>query len=296
MSPSDGLFGGVHAMLYAFFTPAGGLDRGAMRAQVAACLASGVQGLAVLGLATEVSKLTPVERRTLVDWTLADAAGRAPVAVTIFGHDTAEQQAALRDAERAGAAWAILQPPPQPGMGEDALAAFFAPTIDGARIPVAVQNAPELMGLGLSPPALGRLAAAHPMLRAMKAEGPAVTIAEVAAQTGLPVLNGRGGLELPDNHRAGCAGMMPAPDCVDLLVRAWHAMEAGGDEGPYRDALPAIAFAMQSVAHLVCYGKRIVGARLGLGAVTDRGPGLTATPFGTAAAARFAAALGPYPG
>jgi hypothetical protein len=64
----------------------------------------------------------------------------------------------------------------------------------------------------------------------------------------------------------------------------------------YREILPAIVFVMQSIDHLICYGKRLVAARMGVFPVYDRAPGLAVTPFGEAAIARFATRLGPYCG
>ena len=296
------MFSGIHPILYAFFGPDGKLDRDAMRRQARACVAGGAHGLAVLGLATEVGKLTPAERRQVIEWAAADLAdtGKAlPLAVTIFGNSPEEQLSASREAESLGADWLILQPPPRPGMPEAELMAFFSPVIDQLRVPVGLQNAPDLMGLGLSPEAMGQMARRHANLRVLKAEGPATLIQQVVEHTpGLAVLNGRGGLELPDNLRAGCTGLIPAPDCFEAQVAIYEAMRRGDEaeaERLYRTILPAIAFVMQSVAHLVTYGKRLVGARLGV-AVHDRGPGLAATPFGEAAVRRFAAELGGYPG
>lgn len=290
---------GIHPILYAFFGSDGHLDRGAMRRQVEACLAGGAHGLAVLGLATEVSKLTPAERRQVVEWAAEDLAGRLPLTVTVFGRSPAEQVEAMRHAEGTGAAWVILQPPPQPGMAEEDLMRFLAPVLDAARIPAGLQNAPDLMGLGLSAGNLAHLAAAHPALQVLKAEGPATMVRDVVERIGgrLAVLNGRGGLELPDNVRAGAAGMIPAPDCFDAQVRIWEAMATGQEkeaERLYAAILPAIVFAMQGVGHLVCYGKRLVAVRLGLGPVYDRAPAVLPTPFGMACVERFAAALGPY--
>jgi 4-hydroxy-tetrahydrodipicolinate synthase len=51
---------------------------------------------------------------------------------------------------------------------------------------------------------------------------------------------------------------------------------------------------MASIEHLVCYGKRLVAARMGVPRVHDRAPSLTPTPFGEAAVARFAQQLGHY--
>ena len=39
-----------------------------------------------------------------------------------------------------------------------------------------------------------------------------------------------GGLELTDCLRAGCMGMVPAPECVDRQIRIYELMEQGGSE------------------------------------------------------------------
>ena len=114
------------------------------------------------------------------------------------------------------------------------------------------------------------------------------------------VLNGRGGLELPDNLRAGCVGLIPAPECFDVQVRIFELMRTGRSvdeaeaERLYREILPLIVFLMQSVENFLCYGKRVAARRLGLGEVLDRPPAQPPTAFGLASDERYAAGLGPY--
>ena len=98
----------------------------------------------------------------------------------------------------------------------------------------------------------------------LKGEGPAVVIRRLIEDTqgAFRVLNGRGGLELPDNLRAGCVGLIPAPECFDVQVRIFELMRTGqpADEAEaerlYREILPLIVFLMQSVENFLCYGKR----------------------------------------
>ena len=78
-------------MQYAFFSPDGALDLAAFRAQVGACLRAGVQGIAILGLATEVSKLTREERSALLEAAAAAVGGQAPLSVTVSGATPEEQ-------------------------------------------------------------------------------------------------------------------------------------------------------------------------------------------------------------
>ena len=57
-------------MLFSFFDKAGAIRRDAFRRQVSAAVGSGASGVAVLGLATEVAKLSQSERRQVIDWVI----------------------------------------------------------------------------------------------------------------------------------------------------------------------------------------------------------------------------------
>ncbi len=98
-------FSGIYPMQYAFFDRGGALDRAAMRRQVEAALAGGAHGVAVLGLATEVGKLSADERRTLIDWIAHDVAGRVPVAVTVAGGFLPEKSVRSSDWARSSEPW-----------------------------------------------------------------------------------------------------------------------------------------------------------------------------------------------
>ncbi|MBI1397458.1 MAG: dihydrodipicolinate synthase family protein [Betaproteobacteria bacterium] len=291
----------MYPMLYAFFDRDGRLDRALMRRQVEAAVAGGAHGLAVLGLATEVNKLSPEERVAVVEWIAEDLGGRLPLAVTVAPGAVAEQVAFAALAGKRGADWLILQPPPERGVPEAHYERHFGDVMGAAGLPVAIQNAPEYTGVGLSAESIARLAQSHPNFSVLKAEGPVISVEPIVKATGgkVAVFNGRNGQELPDNLRAGCAGMIPATDTFDWQVRIFEAMNAGDEaraEALYREVLPAIVFGMQSLDALVCYGKRIAALRLGVPAVHDRQPALVPTGFGLACAERFAKALGPLPG
>ncbi|MFO1036867.1 MAG: dihydrodipicolinate synthase family protein [Geminicoccaceae bacterium] len=293
MTPS---FRGIWPILYAFFGPDGRLDRAAMRLQVEACVAAGVHGIAALGLATEVSKLSPTERRDVMAWVVEDAAGRVPVAITVFGEDVAAQVGFVREAASLGAAWVILQPPPQRPLEEADLLRFFGRVLDASPIPGAIQNAPQYLGVGLGIDSLRSLRRQHPNFVLLKGEAPALDIAATieALHGEVAVFNGRGGLELPDCLRAGCAGLIPAPECVDVLVAVYETMRRGDEveaERLYASVLPLMVFVMQSIPQFLCYGKRILAHRLGLGEVHDRQPAMAPTPLGVATMRRYAAIL-----
>lgn len=291
-------FTGIHAIAFALFDAQERLDRAAMKRQTEICLGLGVHGMAALGLATEVSKLSLAERRTVIDWVAEDVAGKVPLAFTMFGGSVAEQVEQVKAAEAAKAGWVILQPPMVGSFGAAEYIRFFGRIAEATSLPVAIQNAPAYMGRGLSSEDIRELVRQHPNICLIKGEGPATDIQQLISVTEgrLPVMNGRGGLELADNLRAGCVGLLLAPDTIDYALRAYNRFLAGdaeGAEAAYREVLPAIVFIMQSIESLLCYGKRIFGARAGI-EIHDRSPAQRPSAFGLDLVARYAEALGPY--
>lgn len=299
MSSNSAAAGGIYAILYAFFSPDGGLEREAMRRQTETCLACGVHGMAALGLATEVHKLTPEERLSVMRWLVEDTAGRVPISITVYGNSPDEQIGFCDEAKKLGVDWLILQPPRDRQVGEDELVAFFAEIMASTPLPCAIQNAPAFLPNSLSDAGLRLLADRAPNFTLLKGEGSALEIAGTVEAVGdrLTVLNGRGGLELTDNLRAGCAGMIIAPELADWQVRIFEALQRGDVDAAERDyarILPLITFLMQSVDQFICYGKRLTARRLGLEGVHDRLPAQLPTAFGLECLERYSAGMGAY--
>jgi 2-keto-3-deoxy-L-arabinonate dehydratase len=290
-------FFGIYPMVYAMFDAQGRLDRAAMRAQVAAAERHGAQGVAVLGLATEVNKLTETERRSLVEWVAQDLGRRLPLAVTVSEPNASAYVAAAKHAAECGADWLILQPPQVKGAGEAALIRFFGQVADAAPVPVGIQNAPEYIGIGLSNAGLNTLGRMHPNVTLLKGEGPAVLLARTIEETEgrFDVFNGRGGKELTDSLRAGCVGLIPGFETVDVQSRIFELMKTDehAAERLFREVLPLLSFLMESIDHILAYGKRLAARRLGLGPVHDRAPAVPVTPFGERVLERLSSHLGP---
>jgi dihydrodipicolinate synthase/N-acetylneuraminate lyase len=297
---TTGSYAGIHAILYALFDRSEQLDRAAMRRQAELCLATGVHGIGALGLATEVAKLTAAERHRVMDWLAEDTAGRVPLFFTVFGASVAEQVAEIRHAEAVGADWVILQPPPVGSYRAAEYIDFFGRVAAQTDLPVAIQNAPAFLGRGLSADEIAQLVTQHPNIRSLKAEMAAIDVERVVTATGgqVPVLDGLGGLELIDNLRAGCVGLIVAPDLIDYEVAAYEHYRAGRQveaEAAYARLLPTATFIMHSVESLVCWGKRVFGLRAGI-AIHDRAPALRPTEFGLLLAGQHAERLGPLAG
>jgi 2-keto-3-deoxy-L-arabinonate dehydratase len=286
-------------MLYAFFGVDGSVLRAPFARQIDAAVAVGASGVAVLGLGTEVGKLSRAEQRQIVEWVAQDLRGRLPLAVTVADGNVDDMILSARFAVAAGASWLILQPPRPPITGPQ-LVAYFGRVAAAVDCPIAIQNAPEFLGVGLTADELIALRSAHPNICVVKAESSAVAVGTLIEKLGpdMIVFNGRAGLELTDNYRAGVAGMIPGMDSIDLQVAVEKAMRAKDEalaEELYRRMLPSVAFAMQGLAHLMLYGKMIAALRLGIVPSTARLPSDIPTPHGLAWAKRLAQDLGPLP-
>ncbi|MCX7298786.1 MAG: dihydrodipicolinate synthase family protein [Rhodobacterales bacterium] len=290
---------GVHAILYAFFDAEERLARAAMRRQVDLCLQARVAGIAALGLATEVAKLTFAERCTLMDWVAEDVARRVPLGFTIYGQSVAEQIAGVRHAETVGADWIILQPPATGSYNAGEYLAFFGRVMQATTLPTAIQNAPQYLGRGLSDDDIQTLRAAHPNFTVIKSEATAADCAKLIQMAGpdFKVFNGRGGQEMLACLDAGCTGFLLAPDLVDYGVRVMDLYDAGdraGAQALHDQCLPAIGFIMRSIEHLICYGKRLFALRAGL-ETFDRAPALRPVAAELAALERLARSADPFP-
>ena len=290
-------FHGIYSILYALFDKSEQLDRDAMRRQVQLCHQAGVHGMAVLGLATEVKKLSVRERLSLISWTAEDNGGKVPLAVTVSGPSVAEQIMLVRHAESCGADWLILQPPDGGSISAGEAIDFHCAVAQAASLPVAIQNAPAFLGSGLSAEGIAELQKKCANFQLIKAEGSAVETADLISLTRgtLPVFNGRAGLEMTDNLAVGCRGLILAPDCIDYAVRAYGSFTAGRRaeaESIYRTIAPAVIFEMQNIETLICYGKRLFGARSGI-PIIDRAPALRPTETGLRLVEKYAEGLGP---
>ena len=288
---------GIYPMLYAFFDDRGVLRQDPFRLQVDVALGTQAAGVAILGLGTEVSKLTFDERIDVLEVVAKRIDGRKPLLATVYGDTITEQIEFSKQAIQNGTSALMLQPPSQK-MDDAKLVGFFSKIISAVDCPVGIQNAPEFLGFGLSNESLISLANDHENFTIAKLECNAVNLESVASELGSSVMlfNGRCGLELPDNLRAGARGLIPAIDTVDKTREIFAEFTTGNEEWAdklYADLLPVLCFIMQGIPHFLTYGKMLAAARLGIELGGSREHSLPATDFGTACIRRFLKHLGP---
>jgi 4-hydroxy-tetrahydrodipicolinate synthase len=293
-------FHGVYPMAYALFDAAGNLSRTAMRRQIESMIEHKVHGISVLGLATEVNKLSLPERLKVVEWAAEDIAGRVPLATTVAELSAPGQIDFVKAAAGLGVGWVILQPPQVKGVPETELIRFFGAVAEKSPVPLGIQNAPEYLGVGLSQKGIKALNKAHANVCILKVEATALAVASLNEEVegAMDIFNGRGGIEMMDSIRAGAVGVIPGGETFDILTRVFNDATSGDAarearaERDYAELLPLLVVLMASIDCFLTYGKILLGHRLGIAETEPRLPGIPATDFGRRLMKRYADQLG----
>lgn len=291
-------FSGIHGVLYSLFDKYEKIDLQAMKDQTQLLLDTGIQGITVLGLATEVQKLSKDERLQIVRIVSAEVAGKVPFSVTVSGNSVLEQREIAKYAIQNGADCLILQPPTVGSYAANEYIEFYLRVAENLSGRFAIQNAPQYLGRALSIADIAHLRSRNKNFDIIKAECSSVDLADLIEISGsdLTVLNGRGGLEMTDCLNIGASGFILAPEMIDLSKKVYDFwMEDKNDKAVqyYSDMLPALVFVMQSIEHLICYGKRLFGLRANF-KIYDRSPHLKPTDAGLKLTQMWAQRLGKF--
>ena len=292
---------GIIPMTYCFFNKNNTIDIHAMHDQISLIHKLGSNGIACLGLATEVNKLDFMEKKKIIELVAKVTNGNLPIVVTISGKNIKEYKKLIEFAEFYNAKWIVLQPMLKKNTTDKDCFDFFDKIIKSVdkNILVGVQNAKEYIGVGLDSSHIIKLYNNFDNFRAIKGEASAVLIQKEIKKypKNLRVYNGRGGQEIIDNFLAGCSGIIPSLEGTDIFLKIYKLIQQNKiieARKIYKKILPSIVFSMQSIDSLVCYGKRICAYRMGMTKIYDRKPGLAPTNFGIKLAKEFAEELGKF--
>ena len=273
-----------------------------MRLQVEASIATGADGIAILGIGGEMHKLDVNEKRQILDWTAEVIAGRVPLAVTISEPNISAQIEFARASKSVNADWIILQPVITKGAPESAYVRFFGAIADKSDLPVAIQNNSVNLAVWLSNGALNELRRQHENISIVKQEGPVTMVQQMIEETSgaFEVFSGLGGRELVDMTLAGCTGVVPMPDYLDFMVEICRLLTLGEAENIAKarqlqaQILPLIQFELHSPEQMFCYGKRLMARRIGVETVFQREPCVRPSDFGLRVFEDLTQGLGPF--
>jgi 4-hydroxy-tetrahydrodipicolinate synthase len=243
---------GVVPVVPTVFTEDEDLDLEGQRRVIDFLVDAKADGACVLANYSEQFSLTDEERDQILRTTLEHAAGRVPVCVTTSHYSARIARQRTLQAQREGAAMAMLMAPffgATVRVDEDAVVEYFKRVTDGLEIDVMIQDAP-MSPTPLSVALLARLAAEIPQVRYVKIEMPqtADKLRALAAAAGgkLPGLfDGEEAITLIPDLEAGAQGTMSSclvPDQLGLIVHDFHAGRRESAVARWEDLLPLIHF------------------------------------------------------
>jgi 2-keto-3-deoxy-L-arabinonate dehydratase len=291
---------GIFPIIYCFFNKNNTLDTKLITEQIKLINKIGSNGIASLGLATEVSKLSFKEKKTLIELVAEYTNHSLPTAVTIKGDSFNEYLKLIDIAKKNETDWIILQPLIKKNTNNNDCFKFFKklmPYTNGTI--TGIQNAKEYLGVGLDAKEIIYLYNKFDNFRAIKGESSSVFMQKEITQypKSLKVFNGRGGQEIVDNFLIGCDGIVPALDGADKFIKIYNYIKNKNlikANNEYKKILPSIVFTMQSIDTMICYGKRVCAYRMGVRKVFDRKPFLEPSDYGIKKSKILAKELGRY--
>ncbi|SPT51479.1 dihydrodipicolinate synthase family protein [Actinomadura madurae] len=221
---------GVLPVLATPFTADGDIDAATLADEIEWVLAQKVDGV-VLGMVSEVLRLSSEERDRLTEATCAAVDGRATVTASVGAESLHTAVRHARHAEASGATALMAIPPLATACDDDELFRYYAGIFDAVGIPVVVQDASGYLGRPLSIELQARLLRDYGDRALFKPEaqpiGPRLSALRDATDGSARVYEGTGGLALVDSFTRGIAGTMPGPDICWALVALWKALETG---------------------------------------------------------------------
>jgi len=264
MAPAP--WAGVFPSIPTAFARDGSLDLASQAAVARFAVDSGSHGLLCFGLAGEVFRLTPDERREALEAIVEAVAGRIPVLTGVGAESLHTSLALARQARAAGADGVVIPPPVTTRPTRSELMRYFAEIATAAELPAMVQDAPEFLGVELGPELVLGLARSCPEIGCVKLEAGAERIAEWVAQAGgLPIFGGNAGLYMLDSLDCGAAGIAPGADVADEIAAIhalWHAGDADAARRRFERVLPLLVFEVQGgIEHLNACTKHLLCRR-----------------------------------
>ncbi|TCO40192.1 4-hydroxy-tetrahydrodipicolinate synthase [Kribbella antiqua] len=214
----------------------------------------GATGLTVLGVFGEAARLTPTERRTVVETVVASSTD-LPLVIGLSAFELDEVCAeATNILPAVGSRLAGLMVQVN-SSDPDALSKYLNEVADRTDRPLVVQDYPVISGIPITTADLIAAVRNVPAAVAVKSESspspPAV--AELAAGLDIPIFGGLGGTCLLDELAVGAAGAMTGFSVPEGLLACVAAYKGGGFEKArevWRDYLPLVNFEFQAVIAL----------------------------------------------
>ncbi|MBN8873770.1 MAG: dihydrodipicolinate synthase family protein [Rhodospirillales bacterium] len=249
-------------------------------------LAREVQGLTVLGMMGEASKLTEAEALQVAHAVLEAVNGQVPVVFGVPSSGFAAMQALAAAVMDAGAA-GVMVAPPGTLRGDAAVLRHYAAVAELlGDTPFVLQDYPQGTGVTMAPEVIRRIIDTLPSCAMLKHEDwPGLDklswlrAAEAEGMRRVPILTGNGGLFLPDELRRGADGAMTGfafPEMMRDVIRAHQAGDVERAADVFDAYLPLVRYEQQPGLGLAVR-KHVLTERGALSCAAQRRPGARLT-------------------
>jgi 4-hydroxy-tetrahydrodipicolinate synthase len=241
---------GIFHIMATPFTADGALDASGLKHLVESALATGVDGMTILGIAGEAHKLTDDERVAVMEGVVAAVARRVPVVVGVSAAGTHLAVALARAARRHGAD-ALMVAPPQGVKSLDAVAEHYG-AVAAVGLPLVVQDEPVTTQVTMPALFIARLCAAMSGTAAVKLEEaptlPKITRLRAALERPVSIFGGLGGVYFFEELSRGADGAMtgfPYPEALRAIREHFVAGRRAEARALFYRWLPLIRYESQ---------------------------------------------------
>jgi 4-hydroxy-tetrahydrodipicolinate synthase len=193
------MFQGCGTALITPFQPDLSLDEDGLRRLVRRQIEGGIHFLVPCGTTGENPTLSREEHLRVVEITLEEAQGRAPVLAGCGGNDTRRVAELARDLEALGADGLLVVTPYYNKPTPEGLYQHFREVARATRLPIVVYNVPGRTGVNVEPATLARLAEIETVVGVKEASGNISQMAAIfqAVPPSFAVLSGDDAITLP---------------------------------------------------------------------------------------------------
>jgi 4-hydroxy-tetrahydrodipicolinate synthase len=242
---------GVLPVLQAPFDDDDRLDEASLASEIDWVFGCGANGV-VLGMVSELLRLSDEERYRFAESVCKHVAGLGPIVVSVGAESTSVAVRRAKQATSLGASALMATPPMLAAAAtERELEQYFGSILRSVDVPLIIQDASGYAGPGLSIDLQVRLFDEFGTRVMFKPEGPpvGVAISAIIEKTDgqARIFEGLGGGALIESYRRGVIGSMPGADLCWAVVAVWRALERGDFARAYEIAAPLLALlSMQS--------------------------------------------------
>lgn len=200
---------------------------GDLESEIDFALNSGVHGIS-LGVASELNKLTDVERDEVIAAVIRHVDGRVPTVIATSAPSTSMTISRTRKTLELGASMAMIAPDGFGGFPSEDVRRHYLAVAEAVDIPIMLQ---DRTGTSIAPSLMAQLANDHASFRHAKVETlptpPRFAETKRLAGDSLTLLGGVNGAYLIEEMNRGSEGAMASIAIIDVLCQVWEQYRAG---------------------------------------------------------------------